>query len=245
MAVPFAKQGVDYFLKLYDEIIKEEKRIPSVKELKELMYNKIDPSEPVKEPVKKSCALLRDTRIKQTTLIEMNVIAPFLPDEILYTGCKAIKLYPSAQGKREGLFLPCCNPAIIAQGVCSLCLKAGLVEKYGDLDERLRQRGKEFISKNNKHEVPYEKWISESKKYDIETFKHKMKKGGLKLSIFEEKRRERTPSTSSDEEDKYTVQRTIIHNDVEYYVTFSKTICTHDGEVVGRYDDDGDAIWNF
>lgn len=106
MAVPFAKQGVDYFLKLYDEIIKEEKRIPSVKELKELMYNKIDPSEPVKEPVKKSCALLRDTRIKQTTLIEMNVIAPFLPDEILYTGCKAIKLYPSAQGKREGLFLP-------------------------------------------------------------------------------------------------------------------------------------------
>ena len=269
MAVLFAKQGIDYFMKLYAEIIEEERRIPDIEELKQLMYNKIEPTETkvksqkvdkietkvksqkvdkietkVKSTKKEECGLMRDTRIKQSTLMDINVIVPFMPNEILYTGCKALKLYPSSQGKREGLFLPCCNP-VGTQDICTFCAKAGLVEKYGELNDRLRQKDTVFIAKNHKQEVPYDKWISESKKYTIETIKQRMKDAGLKLSIFQDKRRERTPSTSSDEEDKYSVERTIIYNDVEYYVTFSKTICTQDGDVVGRYDDDGEAIWNI
>jgi hypothetical protein len=189
-----------------------------------------------------------------------------MPDEVCYEGCKALKLYPSLQGKREGLFLPCCSP-VGRSGICVMCDKSKFSEKYGDLKDRLEQRGKPFLSKNNKQEVPYEKWLSETKKYNFEKMKQDAKKHKIKLSIFHEKKRERTPSTSSDEddekdkeheetnkehdeeededEDKYMVKRKIEYKGTEYYVTVSNTIYNEDGDVVGVIDGDGEAQWNI
>ena len=95
--------------------------------------------------------------------------------------------------------------------------------------------------------------------------KQNAKKHKIKLSIFHEKKRERTPSTSSDEddekdkeqeetnkehdeeeyEDKYTVKRKIEYKGTEYYVTGSNTIYNEDGDVVGVIDGDGEAQWNI
>jgi hypothetical protein len=178
-------------------------------------------------------------KIKQSELIQQGIVVPFLPKEIDYSGCKALKLYPAKQGKREGLFLPCCAPPK-ENGLCVACLKSD--NNYGCLDDRMKQQGL-YKSSNNKTEIIYKDWFKDNKKYTYEDMKNKIKHIGVKLSIFEEKIRHRSPSISSDEGEDSISE--IIKDGIVYHITNKNTIFNDDCELVGRIDEDGEPIWSI
>ena len=252
MASLFIKQSIDFFLDVYSDVIQDEKRIPPLENLKQLMYNKLKDYETIKrqEKKKKKKEVKKEekkeekedkeekNKIKQTELIQQGIIVPFLPKEIDYVGCKALKLYPAKQGKREGLFLPCCAPPK-EKGFCVACLKSG--NNYGCLDERLKSKGL-YKSSNNKNEISYKDWFKDNKKHTYEDMRNKLKHIGVKLSIFEEKMRHRSPSISSDEGEDSISE--IIKDGIVYHITNNNTIFNDDGELVGRIDEEGEPLWN-
>ena len=273
MASLFIKQSIDFFLDVYSDVIQDEKRIPPLENLKQLMYNKLKDYETIKrqEKKKKKKEVKKEekeeekkeekeeneekeekkeekeekkeekeekNKIKQTELIQQGIIVPFLPKEIDYAGCKALKLYPAKQGKREGLFLPCCAPPK-EKGFCVACLKSG--NNYGCLDERLKSKGL-YKSSNNKNEISYKDWFKDNKKHTYEDMRNKLKHIGVKLSIFEEKMRHRSPSISSDEGEDSISE--IIKDGIVYHITNNNTIFNDDGELVGRIDEEGEPLWN-
>ena len=266
MASLFIKQSIDFFLDVYSDVIQDEKRIPPLENLKQLMYNKLKDYETIKrqEKKKKKKEVKEEekeekkeekeekeekkeekeeekeekNKIKQTELIQQGIIVPFLPKEIDYVGCKALKLYPAKQGKREGLFLPCCAPPK-ENGFCVACLKSG--NNYGCLDERLKSKGL-YKSSNNKNEISYKDWFKDNKKHTYEDMRNKLKHIGVKLSIFEEKMRHRSPSISSDEGEDSISE--IIKDGIVYHITNNNTIFNDDGELVGRIDEEGEPLWN-
>ena len=315
MASIFIKQSIDFFLGVYIDVIQDEKCIPPIENLKQLMYNKLKEYETIKRQEKnkkkedekekisqaddfnkirtnslkkgsnlcygsdvsiveqdpdivpilvhstgRESQTTRDpdksskkeeknnikieeneekNKIKQSELIQQGIVVPFLPKEIDYSGCKALKLYPAKQGKREGLFLPCCAPPK-ENGLCVACLKSD--NNYGCLDDRMKQQGL-YKSSNNKTEIIYKDWFKDNKKYTYEDMKNKIKHIGVKLSIFEEKIRHRSPSISSDEGEDSISE--IIKDGIVYHITNKNTIFNDDCELVGRIDEDGEPIWSI
>ena len=225
-----------------EEEVAEEEAVEEVAEEEEAVEeaDDIDSDDEilVPEPEPKKEKKEEKNKIKQTELIQQGIIVPFLPKEIDYAGCKALKLYPAKQGKREGLFLPCCAPPK-ENGFCVACLKSG--NNYGCLDERLKSKGL-YKSSNNKNEISYKDWFKDNKKHTYEDMRNKLKHIGVKLSIFEEKMRHRSPSISSDEGEDSISE--IIKDGIVYHITNNNTIFNDDGELVGRIDEEGEPLWN-
>jgi len=129
-------------------------------ELESLMWSKICAKEagieklPFKTPI---------DNIKKTKLQ-----LPYLPDDIKYTGCPAIK-------KNGGLYTPCCGKVKADETVCVACGKADI--KFGTTETRSENIENELFAP-----ISYGEWMK-AHKMDLSEVYSTLSEGGISIEI--------------------------------------------------------------
>jgi hypothetical protein len=154
----FARQSLAQFCVIYAEIT-DGLFIPA-QELESLMWSKICAKEagmeklPFKTPI---------DNIKKTKLQ-----LPYLPDDIKYTGCPAIK-------KNGGLYTPCCGKVKADETVCVACGKADI--KFGTTETRSENIENELFAP-----ISYGEWMK-AHKMDLSEVYSTLSEGGISIEI--------------------------------------------------------------
>jgi hypothetical protein len=160
----FARQSLAHFCIIYKEIFDDKAIHPS--ELETLMWGRM-------------CA--KDAGINKTgfkipydNIKRAKVILPFMPDDINYTGCCAIK-------KNGGLYTPCCGKVADDGNYCKSCsvTKEGEVKEleFGDIDSRaLNVENEQFAP------ITFAEWMKGHKTTLPEVYA-KLREAGIALEV--------------------------------------------------------------
>lgn len=106
-----------------------------------------------------------------STYYKKNILLPFC-NKIFENNCKAIVF-------NHGLYTQCCEN--IQKNESDICKKCKAL-KYGRIEERLNIPKNEFITKEGKKEVPYEK-IIQKMNYNIDEVKRELNHRNLTYNI--------------------------------------------------------------
>jgi len=155
----FARQSLAQFCIIYDEITTDGHFVPA-HELESLMWSRICAKEAgiEKQPFKTPIDNIKKTKIQ----------LPYLPDDIKYTGCPAIK-------KNGGLYTPCCGKVKTGEEVCMPCGKAEL--KFGNIETRSENIENDLFSP-----ISYGEWMK-AHKTDLSEVYATLSEGGISIEI--------------------------------------------------------------
>jgi hypothetical protein len=155
----FARQSLAQFCVIYEEITADGNFVPAY-ELESLMWSRICAKEAgiEKQPFKTPIDNIKKTKLQ----------LPYLPDDIKYTGCPAIK-------KNGGLYTPCCGKVKAGEEVCMACGKAEL--KFGNIEARSENIENDLFSP-----ISYGEWMK-AHKMDLSEVYATLSEGGISIEI--------------------------------------------------------------
>jgi len=177
----FAQLALAQFISVYSEVYNGSAIEPD--ELKAQMWARLcmGNARPEKLPFK----------VPYDNIKKCKVQLPYMPDDIKYTGCCALK-------KNGGLYTPCCGKIKDDELVCGTCDKTGC--KFGTMENRQEKIDDEEISP-----ITYGEWLH-TQKMSLPDVYEKLHENGISISIGAEhllvrsapKRRKGRPAKSDD-----------------------------------------------
>ena len=161
----FARQSLAQFIIIYGEIFDEKAIKPS--ELETLMWGRMC--------AKDAGIVKTGFKIPYDNIKRAKVTLPYMPDDINYTGCSAIK-------KNGGLYTPCCGKVAEDAFYCKACS----VDKEGDAKEL------EFGTTDNRDQnvedgrfapITFAEWMKAHKNMSLPEVYSKLREAGIALEI--------------------------------------------------------------